>query len=548
MTGSEKNEAGAPRCTLCPAACQLELVRSAPDAWRIEYPLTESAGLCPRGSTLGELLHHPHRIVTAAHRSESGVEKLSVQSAMQQILPRVSENGVIFLVDGNLPCEELVAAAAWTSALPNAKLCLVIEPADEQLLLGIESSGAEYLSCEQLGECDGFVIVGDAFAANPICSRGILEKRQSDPKTPLVVIDPAAGTACKFATHKVQVGPCMELAALGVLGSAAGLKLKEANLPDPSEMPSAADAGKAIANCKRLAIIVAAEYGRTTEWRQIGNLAGQLAKSKGGAVAPQTAGANALAAVRLTAQLNTISLTEAMREAPQVRIALGTDVLGMLGWGDDASGSPILAAAAALPNCTTQVSEFVLPTALGCELSGTYLLEGDTPVSVSQLLPPPAGVPSPAELIAALAAEAGISPPKIPDKFTAPKRVNAKAPAAAADIKDPPPPTLLLAREAIHEGCGALTRWGSWQRRIGEPEVRISVSCAKRMNLKNLAPVSVSVNGRSLSARVRIAPELSPGIVVLPEGLAASRALVESKIDGEGDRIVCEPVTVDVSG
>ena len=44
------------RCTLCPAGCELGLAPAGPDTWRSEYPTGDEAGLCPRGSAMGELI------------------------------------------------------------------------------------------------------------------------------------------------------------------------------------------------------------------------------------------------------------------------------------------------------------------------------------------------------------------------------------------------------------------------------------------------------------------------------------------------------------
>ena len=483
MPGTQQNQAASPRCILCPAGCRLQLVSSGPDAWRVEYPLTEATGLCPRGAVLGELLTHNRRIVAAARRSDGALHELSLQSALQEILSSAGEGPLTILLDGNLPCEQLSAAVSCCEKLSRAKLCLVVEPADEQLLLGTEATGCEYLSGEQLGGCDGFVIVGDAFAANPICSRGIFDRRNSEPRTPVVVIDPGAGTASKFATHLPTSRPGTELAVLSAVAAGAGITVDLPGLPDPGEMPSAATAGAAIAGCNRLAVIIAAEYGRGASWRQIGYLAGQLAKALGGGVAPQTVGANALAAVRLGNQAGTVSLAEALGDAGGVRIAIGVDVLGMLGWCGSSDGQrrpTIHVAAAALPNCTTDAAEFVLPVAMAAELGGTFLFDGANPVRVTPLLPPPAGVLSPGELIAALAEEAGVAAPEIPSAVDPPARIEAEQPAATREWDDPFAPVLLLGRQACDSGCGALTGHGSWQRGVTETaELRFSADYAR---------------------------------------------------------------------
>ncbi|OPX23147.1 MAG: hypothetical protein B1H04_04010, partial [Planctomycetales bacterium 4484_123] len=201
---------------LCPAGCELTLAPAGPDKWRAEYPLQAGQGLCPRGSALGELLAHGRRILTAGRRQGDRLEAVDLARAYKEIASAPGD-GLVVLLDGNVPCEHMVAAAACCRDWPNVQLCLVLEPAEEQLLLGAEASGAEYLSGATLAECDGFVLVGDVFAANPTCAKGIFDHRRQAPRTPIVVIDAAAGTAAKFATHRLDIRPGGEAAALAEL-------------------------------------------------------------------------------------------------------------------------------------------------------------------------------------------------------------------------------------------------------------------------------------------------------------------------------------------
>ena len=561
---SEQLRETAPRCTLCPAGCELQLASAGPGAWKIEYPATASSGACPRGSSLGELLGHRRRILAPARREAGRLEPLGLSDALRGIIEAAGGGDVTVLLDGNIPCEQLLAAAAWCRAWPQAKLCFVVEPADEQLLLGTEASRAEYLANGDLAECDGFLIVGDAFAADPACSRGVFDRRRAEARTPIVVIDPAAGTCVKFATHRVEAPAGMEFAALRQLASAAGLDVDLHPPRESKEISSAINAGKALAKCRRLGVLIAAEYGRAAPWRQIGYLAGRIAHALAGGVAPQTVGANALAAVRLAPRLGTISLATALAtepgggagSKPAVAIAIGCDILGMLGWGG--TGPPageaglkpevtILAAAASLPNRTTGAAELLLPVTMAGELAGTFLLDGARPMAVSALLAGPAGVLSPADLVGALAHEAGVRPPQDQAEANPAERLDpgAPGPAAAAPHEGQAAPALLLQRDATHAGCGALTAHASWQLATQQPpEARVSPEYARKLNLADLAPVNVSANGQSLPARLRIAPELTGEIVTLSEGHHQARALSPSRIDSENDAVTSAPAAV----
>jgi hypothetical protein len=539
------------RCTLCPGGCELHLAAAGADAWHAEYPLRRAQGVCPRGSSLPELMTHPRRIVSAARRGDDGRVALSLQRALDEVIDAAGAGRITLCLDGNLPCDQLLQAAAWCRQWGQADLCLVVEPADEQLLLGVEASSAAYLSPADLAGCDGFVIVGDAFAADPACSHGVFERRSAQSKTPIVSIDPAGGTGAKFATHRVRTPAGGEHAALAQVAAAAGLEA--AGAPSGAALPSAQAAGRAIADCERLGVLVAAEYGRGAPWRRIGLLAGRLAQARGGGVAPQTVGANALASVRLTCAargLQLLRLSEALTGRDGSLVVIGCDLLGRLGW-RGVEGMDLIAAAAALPNRTTAAARLLLPVAMSGEQGGAFLLDGDRPVTVAPLLAPPAGVPSAAELVAELARRAGaVAPPPVEMDWG--RRCRADAPPASAAVgwQDPAGPLAVLARGAAHAGCGALTALASWQRQVEDlPEVRLSAELADELAVKNLAAVTVSAGdgaAERVRARVRVAPELSGRTLVLPEGVAAVRALGPCRVQVDAAAVVSEPIAVKV--
>jgi len=532
------------KCTLCPAGCGLQLARPGPQTWRSEYPLDESGCLCARGSSLAELLNHPRRIRTPQVRAGGRLGQRGFAEVVGDILKAAGDRPVTIFLDGGLPCQQLVAAAGWCGSWPNAELCLVIEPAEEQLLLGVEAAEARYLSDQRLSECDGFFIIGDAFSANPACARGVLERRKAESRTPVVVIDPGRGAASKFATHLLDVAPGMELSALLALSVSSGLDVPAGQTEAiPEELrASAAEAGRVLSNCRRLAVLIAADPGRTAAWRRIGYLAARLAGARGGGVAPQTNGANILAALRLGKALEALSLGEALRR-DGVFIAVGCDLLGMLGRRD----LEVLAAAAALPNATTEAAEFILPTALPCELAGTVLFGGEQLCEVAPLLPPPAGLASPAEVVAALARQAGATRAEVSFSQDMLQRVADPAPEPIGADADPAPRSLILARNPIHCGCGWPTRHGSWQAAIQElPEFRLSAAEASALGVRNLQTVSVTVGDCSAKAKVRLAPELSGRTLVLSDGFAEARKLIPCVLDPAGAALVTRPVVANV--
>ncbi len=503
--------------------------------------------MCPRGSVLGELLGHRRRILAPGKRVDGQVRQLQMDQAYREILDAAGRGGITFILDPNLPCEQLSEAASWVQAWPEAKLCFAVEPAERELLLGTEASGAEYLSGRELGDCDGFLMIGDVFAANPICARGVFDRRKAGSRTPIVVIDPALGTTAKFATHLVITDVGGELGALTALAGAVGVDIDLTGGQTSKDSSSAQAAGAALGGCRKLAVLIVAEYGRSAAWREVGYLAGAIAKKLGGGVAPQTNGANPLAAVRLSQRMGTVSLASAMSPSEHVRVVLAVDVLGMLGW-SSADEAKMLAAAAGLPNVTTDAAQIILPTTIPGEIGGTYLLTGQRSILVSPALAAPAGVPTPAEIIAALAGMAGIAKGDASAGADPLKRLKLKAPKPHPALGEPKPLALLLGRQAAQAGCGTLTGHGSWEAAIQPvPPLRISPQDARGMKLKHLGAANVACGARCVQARVYITPELAPGAVVLPEGASGTRALIPSKIDSENDTLVAAPATVAIS-
>ena len=492
----------------------MELGWKGPDIPAVEYSTEAGAGLCPRGSALGELLASPHRI-----RRPVDIEAAAKRMA----------GGATVLIDGNLPLEEIAAAAEIIAAWAGVNLCCVVSPEDEQLLLGIEAGGAVYLADDDLAGCDGFVVVGDAFAANPRCARGVLDALAKHRRAPLVVIDAGGAVTLKFATRRITCRPGGEADAL-----------------------AGGEVASAVEGCKRLGVIISAEPGRGGIWRRVGKQACELAKSHGGGVSTQTIGANALAAVRVSEHLGLVSLAKALRsmavpamkndtgEAPVVPI--GVDISGMLGWAE----IDVPVAAAALSSRTTASAEVVLPVALTCEVGGTYLQAGTRMVQVSALMAPPAGVPTASELLRALAQAAGVDVPPFSGKLPPTDRINPSAP-TEADTSPPDGMALVAARQAARHGEGSLTAHAGWQSQaMPLPEIRISQADAAELGLADLAEVEVETESHKTIARLRVVKYVGPGTLAISESFPEARRLIPYVIDAERDAVFSNPAAVAV--
>jgi hypothetical protein len=374
----------------------------------------------------------------------------------------------------------------------------------------------------------------------------VFDRRAADARAAIIVIDPGGGSAAKFATCRVAAPPGAELAAIAELARAAGVDCPPIAPPDGMDVRSARSAGLALAGCKRLAIILAAEYGRGGAWRQIGYLAGRLAGALGGGVACQTTGANALAAVRLGPRLAAISLADALARQGAAWVTVGSDLLGMLG----IRGREILAAGAAFANRSTEAAEFVMPAALAMEVGGTHILGGERQVCLDAVLPPPAGVLEPADVIGSIARAGGVEAPGPTTAVGTLSRLAAAAPsipAGCAAAAAAASPVLMLGRQAADAGCGELTAHASWQSAVGSPpSVRLAAADARRIGVKDLDMVEVRTGELSVRARVRIDHALDAGAVVLPEALREARAMCPLHRSPATEAVVASPVTVNI--
>lgn len=434
---------------------------------------------------------------------------------------RRMSGGATVLLDGNCPAEEIAAAAEIADAWDGVRLCLALGPDDEQVLLGVEASGAHYLADEELARCDGFVVVGDAFAANPRCARGVLDALQAERRAPMVVIDSGGGVTGSFAALRLSCPAGGELEAL-----------------------QSEQVNSAVAQCGRLGVVVAAEAGRGAGWRRLGYLAGKLASAHGGGVSVQTAGAGALAAVRAQKQLGLICLARAVAptEGACVQVALGVDVLGLLGW----SGPSVPVAAAAVPNETTKSAELILPVALPCETGGTFLHAGTRSVKVAPLLAPPAGVPTPVELFRALAVAAGVKVARWSGKLPALDRL---APGVPPEVARPSANgrMVVAATQPTRDAGGVLAGRATWQSQVQLlPELRVSPADANELGLADLSEVKVETEAHAAVARLRVVDRLAAGTVAVSAGFPEARKLVPYTVDAERDTIVSHPAPVRV--
>ena len=173
------------RCLFCSLGCPVQMEGQGPGSLRPVYEPDGSAwGLCPRGHLITELIDHPKRLVEP-----------SPSDAIAQLGRRLRGSRVAVIVDGHYPCEALAATAELTAALgQGSKCCIFLPPVDDELLCGLEVSGAQSSPLDALESADALVILGDPFVTQPVASHPIMRSRQAHPRMPVAVLD--AGTVC----------------------------------------------------------------------------------------------------------------------------------------------------------------------------------------------------------------------------------------------------------------------------------------------------------------------------------------------------------------
>lgn len=508
-------------CPLCPGLCGLEAAWQAPDLPRAEFPQQAGTGLCPRGSALGELLASPARIRWPQKRDGSAWRELPLNETLAKAAKTMA-GGAVVLFDGNVSLEELAQLARIGSAWPKIALCPVVLPEDEQALLGVEASGANYLADRELAGCDGFLIVGDAFAANPRLARHVFDAIRTGKRVPVVCIDSGGGVTGNFAVQMIAPPAGGELAAL----------------QNPKTTAS-------LSSTQKLGVVLAPQAMRGAIWQRLAFLAGKLALAHGGGVAVATGGANALAAVRARRHYGWLSMASAMAQSDsRPRICLGADVLGMLGW----SGPAMALAAAPLHNQTTASAQVVMPLALPCEVAGSYLLAGREAVAAGAMMNPPAGSPTVSGLLAMLAQAAGISAAGSTADSSLLNRIHVAEPA------DLPPPAahqgrqLVLTPLAMHTADGSLSGQASWQKQaLPLGQVRMSAADAAQLGLEPMDVVTVQTASLSVQARVRVVANLAAGTLAITPGDPQVRRLSPCVLDAGHDTLVSQPAAVKIS-
>jgi anaerobic selenocysteine-containing dehydrogenase len=510
--------------------------KGGPDRYLPDYlPHAGYAGLCGRGSVLADLLDHSGRLLGAMRRGPGGdYQEIALATAMQEMAAALRADGAgAIIIDGNLDLDT-VAAAGRLAADAGAAWSVFVPPNDEGLVHGLDVGGGAFIGPEDLANADAILIIGNAYATHPVAAHWIFEARDSHPRMPVLVMADASGVTADFATGVFQPrlvsGEAARAVAAIRTGQAEGLGPEARTLATWKERLRAG---------KSIAIVVGAELDYA-DARALGTEVARLAADLGAKVCPLTTCGGAWGAVRLAAA-GAVPIHALAAKAPRTLLVMGIDLDSSLG---RSAAGPLLdkverlVYAGPMMNRTSRRALLVLPAAFQFESAGRALLGPGREVRFGPLLPPPSGVPTMLEIIAALGG-------------TGDARADASAPCAAGSLarrggqdcpprdiarpKDAPADLLLVApaQDPFHFGDGSLTRSAAWPQVVRpRPVLSIAESDALAAGLADKGCAVVEGPGGSVEVEVAAGGAQRPGQARISAAFAEVRDMFGWTWDG----------------
>lgn len=505
-------------------------------------------GLCTRGHFIADLLSHPGRLRECFAREPEGLTPIAVDELPQRVeeLLTPGRDGLAVVIDGNLVCEELVAAVhAARAGLEADCVTLFIPPADEAILRGLSTSRARRVPKEALAACDILLAVGDPFATHPLVASPVLDAITAKRGNRMICIDSVRGRTSRFAAETCQVRPGGEAAALA--GIARAMDAIE-GLPDVAESAAMAgvDAaalegiGAALAAAAKLGVLVSLPEGRCASAAAATALAGRIAEAREGCICPLLTYGNAVGAHRLGAALQTVPTSQLMADIRGGRIkqlvAVGTDVVSAIPL-PELSAIEVVAAASPMPSATTQRADLVVPMACAFETAGTIVDGAGAPRRADAAAEPPRGTLTPSDAVAALCPA---TEPVPEDNLAA--MLEAEPSAKLADVLGDPgswaPPeagerlTVVSRADALGFADGCMSRQLSWPAMVESvPTVMLNPADAKAAE-DGLA--TLQSNGLALTLPVDVTDDVPPGVAAVSPCFPETRPLFTWAAAGVG--------------
>ena len=504
-TANETAEVLAARCLLCNVGCPVRITKAGPDRYIPDYvPHAGYAGLCGRGSVLAEWLDHPGRLLEAERRIQGERQRLTLEAALGEAAEALrGDPSAAILIDGNLDLDSIAAVQQW-AADRGTRWAVHVPPSDEGLVRGLDGGGCEFIGPEQLTEADALLIIGNVYATHPVAAHWIFDARTKHPRMPVLVMADASGVTAEFATGVFQprlaVGETARAVAAVRTGQAVGMG---------PEAGALAGWKGSLRTGKSIAIVVVAELG-CADAQALGGEVAKLAAELAAKVCPLTTYGGAWGAVRQAASGGATAVEKILTGPPRTLVVIGADVESALG--RRAAGSALdkvqrLIYIGPMPNLTSGRASLVLPAAFVFETPGRALLGPGRDVRFAALLPPPAGVPTVRDVLAAL----GGSRETVADVSRA---VAAAAEADGAESRQISSEGLLLAPvgSPIDFADGSLTRTASWPQVVQrQPILVMAEGDARAAGLSDKACAILEGPGGSVEVEVVTSAAQRPG-------------------------------------
>ena len=554
------------RCPFCSLLCPLAVERRGHELFVPGY-VTDvpdvRQGVCARGHLVCDLAVHGKRLNEACVRSNGSAQTVvDPDAALDEVATRLQQFGPddVGVVVAGENCRGIAAAQAFVqAAAPGATLAAYLPSEDEACLDGLTNCGATLASQEEVAEAEGLLVIGDPFASRPVLARAVHAAKLATDRLPMVVIDSIAGTTSKFASQAIVVPPGGEancLAALlqslsdGSTKSQVGQDVLSELAGDAGDAAgSAAAAAEALSRVKQLVVVVAPEFGRGGDWGMTALLAGEIARVKGGKVFAALSAANALGAYRMARNLGAARMAQLYEDLVtggiQALLCVGVDLV--TAWPrlePTLSSRPLVVAATALPNRTSQIANITLPLALAVEEPSVAVENDGTRIEAGGGLAPPRGARSAEDLFRDLASRMGkpLSEIEVEEPLLAgPGAVRPEEIASAVAESSPVGVgqlVLVAESNALQAGDGSLSRWTRWSTLTAPaPTIRLSPQDAEALN----ASSGTTLSCQGISLQVEVSDRVPQGVAAVPSYFAETRKLFECQADSERGRLTIGP-------
>jgi len=523
----------------------------------------DDARRCARGHYLAELLGLPVRLNDAIVRDDGKTRITDIGEALGICAAKakdVQAGEAAILIDGNMRCEDIRAAAALAEACFDVKNAAVfLPPADEALLDGMSSVGFEPVNLEGLSQASIVLMIGDGFATHPMIGRPVLDARNAARENKLIVVDCLRGKSSKFARDVVTVAPGGEAAFMAAVAKSlpeAADVLKD-RLGDEDVAALAEKAGvseddvkgvaEALKGAKSFCILVSAVSGRGTDYEMLGAMAAGVAAALKGGVLPLLAYGNSLGAYRMarTLGLGRAGAVLSAAQAGKVKVlaAVGVDLSSVLPAavaGEIRKKTGFIMSVLPAPPCCAELSDVVLPCGLWFEAAGTFLDVQRGVEKCEPVMPPPQGALEVAAVMERLAEGLGASGLKGFEESALQASKVEPSGAEGAELPQAKDGEFVIVGDAggVHFFDGFLTGKLTWPQRMeGEAVVRLNPDDAAALEVEEGDKVALSSGSAETEMTVEICRDVPKGVAAVPIHFAAAREILRWRLDDGSGRV-----------